>query len=320
MTIHETSGLSDADIEDAVPAQAGQRQIRLGVFILSGVIATIVLLFQLTDPSTFRNRYKINTVVDNVMGLRKGDPVQMRGVTIGRVDGFDLDGQGDNVVVVLEVKGQWSIPEGSTTRIVTPALMAPKTVEVLAGPGPGTLGDGDTMPGVAVKGLLDDTETLGEKGQIALDRIAELLSPQNLDAIGDGAGSLSKLAGELLDIVESESENVKGLIQALNRAADGLAEVTADAPELRENLTNTMASADSLMTRLNTTSESIEGTLATLRTILTRIERGEGTLGRLWASDSLYTNLVATSESARLLLDDIRENPERYMPGLSIFD
>jgi len=318
LTINETTGFSDADIENAIPEQAGQRQIRLGAFILAGLIATIVILFQLTDPADFRGRYKINTVVDNVMGLRKGDPVQMRGVTIGRVGAFGLDGQSDSVVVVLEVEGQWIIPEGSMTQLVTPGLMAPKTVEILPGRGPGTLGSGDTMPGIAVKGLLDDTETLGEKGQIALDRITELLSLETLDAIGSGTSDLSKLAAELSDLVESESESIRELIESFRQAADGLAEVTADAPELRENLTNSMASADSLMTRLNATSESIEGTLATLQTILTRIEDGEGTLGRLWASDSLYTNLTTTTESARLLLDDIRENPGRYI-SVSVF-
>ena len=321
MAINETTGLSDADIEDAVPSQAGKRQVRIGMFVIAGLIATIYLLYLLTDPGTFRNRYVVTTTVDDALGLRTGDPVQMRGVNIGRVQRFEFGSDGEeSVVVFLEIVGQWIIPGGSTTQIVTPTLMAPKTVEVLQGPGPGTIGDGDNMPGIAVKGLLDDTETLGEKGQIALDRIAELLSPKNLEAFGGSAEGLNTLVGEVSDILESEGENIGELIESLKQAADGLAEMTADGPELREDLTSTIASADSLMTRLNTTAENIDGTFETLRTILARIEDGEGTLGRLWASDSLYTNLTATAESARLLMDDIRENPERYMPGLSIFD
>ena len=176
MTANEISGASAAQAEEAVPEQVGKRQVRIGLFVLGGLIATTVLLFLLTDPAMFRGRYRITTTVDNVMGLRTGDPVQMRGVTIGRVNDFELGGQGEGVVVVLEVDGQWEIPEGSSTRIVSPGLMDPKTVEVVPGPGPGTIGRGDNMPGIAVKGLLDDTETLGEKGQIALDAIADLLS------------------------------------------------------------------------------------------------------------------------------------------------
>jgi len=288
------------------------------MFVLSGLIATIFLLFLLTDPATFRGRYQITTTVDNAMGLRTGDPVQMRGVTIGQVHGFEMAREGGSVVITLEVEGEWLIPEGSSTQLVSPGLMAPKTVEVLPGPGPGTIDRGDLLPGITVKGLLDDTESLGEKGQLALDRITELLSPENLDAIGNSAGGLSTLVGDLSDIVASESNNLKALIESLSRAADGLAEATAGGPELREDLTSTMAAADSLMARLNATSESIEGVVASLETILTRMENGEGTLGKLSVDDSLFNSLSAAVESARLLMDDVRENPGRYI-NVSIF-
>jgi phospholipid/cholesterol/gamma-HCH transport system substrate-binding protein len=316
LTANEISGASAAQAEQAVPEQAGKRQVRIGLFVLAGLIATVILLFRLTDPSMFRGRYRITTTVDNVMGLRTGDPVQMRGVTIGSVNDFELGGQGDNVVIVLEVDGQWLIPEGSTTQLVQPGLMAPRTVEVLPGPGPGTMGSGDNMPGIAVKGLLDDTETLGEKGQIALDAIADLLSEKNLDAFSGSAQGLDNLVGELSDLVESERESLREVIESFRLAADGLTEATG--PELREDLASLMARGDSAMGRINTTSESIEGVAASLETILARIQNGEGTLGKLWASDSLFTDLTAAVESARTLMDDIRENPGRYL-SVSIF-
>ena len=316
MTVNEIPGSADAQVEEAVPEQAGKRQVRIGMFVLAGLMATTWLLFLLTDPATFRGRYQVTTTVDNVMGLRKGDPVQMRGVTIGQVHDFELGGQGEDVVIILEVEGEWLIPEGSTTRLVTPGLMAPRTVEIVPGPGPGTIGRGDTMPGIAVRGLLDDTETLGEKGQIALDRIAELLSRENLDAFGGSAEGLKTLMSELSDLVESEKENVKELIQSLNSAADGLAGVTG--PEFREDLTSLVAEADFLMGRLNGTSESIEGAVASFEAILARLEKGEGTLGQLLVNDTLFTNLAAAVESARLLMDDLRENPGRYI-NFSIF-
>jgi phospholipid/cholesterol/gamma-HCH transport system substrate-binding protein len=240
----------------------------------------------------------------------------MRGVTIGQVHDFELGGQGEDVVIVLEVEGEWLIPEGSSTQVIQPGLMAPRTVEILPGPGPGTIDRDGTLPGVAVRGLLDDTETLGEKGQIALDRITELLSPKNLEAFGGSAEGLNTLLSELSDLVESERENLKELIQSLNSAADGLTEVTG--PEFREDLTSLVAGADSLMGRLNGTSESIEGAVASFEAILARMENGEGTLGQLLVNDTLFTNLAAAAESARLLMDDLRENPGRYI-NVSIF-
>lgn len=316
MTVNEIPGPSDAQVEALVPPQAGRQQVRIGMFVLGGMIASLVLLFLLTDPATFRGRYKITTTVENVMGLRKGDPVQMRGVTIGKVHDFEMATDDQSVVITLEVEGQWLIPEGSRTQLVSPGLMAPRTVEVLPGPGPGTIGRGGSLPGTVVKGLLDDTESLGEKAQNALDRFAELLSPENLDAFGGSAESFHTVLGDLSDILKSESDNVKELIQSLNNAADGLEEATG--PEFREELASTMANADTLMGRLNATSEGIDGVVASFETILARLENGEGTLGKLLVDDSLFTNLVATVESARLLIDDIRDNPGRYI-NVSIF-
>ncbi len=174
------------------------------------------------------------------------------------------------------------------------------------------------MPGVAVRGLLDDTETLGEKGQIALDRIAELLSPENLDAFGGSAEGLNTVLDDFSDILKAESANVAELIESLNRAADGLVDMTGGGAELGEDLASAVAAADSLMGRLNATSESIGRAAASLETILARIEKGEGTLGQLSVNDTLFTNLAAAAESARLLMDDIRENPNRYI-NVSIF-
>ena len=48
------------------------------------------------------------------------------------------------------------------------------------------------------------------------------------------------------------------------------------------------------------------------------MERGEGTLGQLSVNDSLYVSLNAAAASMRLLVDDLRANPGRYI-NLSIF-
>ena len=309
-------GPTDKEIELAIPAQAGRRDVRLGLFVLVGLAATIYLLFLLTDPATFRGRYKITTTVENVMGLRKGDPVQMRGVNIGRVHDFGLEVESEDVVIILEVEGQWRIPVGSVTRLVSPGLMSPRTVMVVPGDGPGYVPPGATLPGTAVKGLLDDTDALGAKGEQFLDQITALLSDSTIAAVGGGAQDLQVLLGELSDIIGSQSEELEDLIGSLNRAADGLADVTG--PELREDISSTVSRADSLMGSLRSTSVRFDRAAEALETVLGRMERGEGTLGQLSVNDSLYVSLNAAATSARLLIDDLRDNPGRYI-NLSIF-
>ncbi|MEE2668993.1 MAG: MlaD family protein [Gemmatimonadota bacterium] len=318
MATDDNQGLTDEQIFNAVPKQAGARNMRIGVFVLIGLVASVYLLYLLTDPATFRGRYKVTTSVENVMGLRKGDPVQMRGVNVGRVHDFDLDRDSENVVIVLEVEGEWRIPAGSTTQLVTPGIMAPRTVEILPGPGPGEIPAGGSLPGSVVKGLLDDTESLGAKGQQALDRITALLSDSTVGALETSALELRALLTELADLMGSESADLENLIESLNEAAVGIADVAGSGPALTEDITRTVSRADSLMRRLNTTTDRFDRAATSLGTILDRIERGEGTLGQLSANDTLFVSLTAAIASARLLMDDFMENPGRYI-NVSIF-
>ena len=316
METQNHQGPTDQELEQAIPRQAGRRDVRIGLFVLVGFAATVYLLFLLTDPATFRGRYKVTTTVENVMGLRKGDPVQMRGVNIGRVHDFNLARDAQGVVVVLEVEGQWSIPVGSVTELVSPGLMSPKTVMVIPGPGPGAIAAGASLPGTAMKGLLDDTESLGSKGELFLDQVTALLSDSTIAAVGGSAQDLRIILNELADVVGSQSDELENLITSLNRAADGLADATG--PELRDDIASTVSRADSLMGSLNATSARFDRAAASLETVLGRMERGEGTLGQLSVNDSLYVSLNAAAASMRLLVDDLRANPGRYI-NLSIF-
>ncbi len=117
-------------------------------------------------------------------------------------------------------------------------------------------------------------------------------------------------------VITSLSEELEDLIASLNRAADGLADVTG--PEIRDDISSAVSQADSLMGRLSATSVRFDRAAASLETILGRMERGEGTLGQLSVNDSLYVSLNAAVASVRLLADDMRANPGRYI-NLSIF-
>jgi phospholipid/cholesterol/gamma-HCH transport system substrate-binding protein len=58
--------------------------------------------------------------------------------------------------------------------------------------------------------------------------------------------------------------------------------------------------------------------MVSLSGILERIDRGEGTLGMLVTNDELFFTLREAVESARILMDDLKENPSRYI-NISIF-
>lgn len=303
----ETTGPSDEELRNAVPKNQTRAELRVGIFVLLGLISVLLALFLLTDPSTFRGRYRIFTTVEDAGGIRRGDPVQMRGVNIGRVMGFSLTPEG--VRITLEIGGEWKIPEDSHTRLVSSGLLGGRTVEVMEGTSSTMLRGGDEIPGQDVGGLLDLPPDLGSDAQAVLKRIEDLLAEPTVDAVQNSAQELQALLGQLSDLTARQGTEISRLIASLNRSAQGLEEAAGSGPDVAR----AVARADSALATVNQTSDVLLRVSGSLETILGRMEAGEGTLGRLSTDPALYETLTQTIESIRLLATDLREHPERYV-------
>ena len=69
---------------------------------------------------------------------------------------------------------------------------------------------------------------------------------------------------------------------------------------------------------LGQTVRNLEKTLANVDKIMTDIEQGKGTMGKLMKDDAMYNNFTNTSKELELLLQDVRLNPTRYV-NVSVF-
>lgn len=318
MTDMPSSGqrrLSDEELLEAVPSGTGGKEAKVGFFVLLGLVSFVVVLFWMTDPATLRGRYIITTTVDDAGGVRAGDPVQMQGVNIGRVHGFEMVGAG-RVHIDLEIEGEWSIPEGSRTVMGESGLFGGRTLVIERGPSPEMIEAGDTIPGegAAGGGLLGSVDELSVQAGEVLTAIDSLLNPATVGNVQGSARELEQLLTELSAMVREQRATIADLTQSLSVAAEGFESAAAAGPDVA----SAAARADSAMAVLTATTENLDAATTSLRTVLGRMEQGEGTLGRLSADESLYVNLNQAAESLNQLLADVRENPNRYI-NVSIF-
>jgi phospholipid/cholesterol/gamma-HCH transport system substrate-binding protein len=298
---------SEEELRAAIPRNKRRLELRVGIFVLIGIASALVALFLLTDPSTFRGRYRITTVVEDAGGIRRGDPVQMRGVNIGRVMSFSMAQEG--VRITLEIEGAWRIPDDSRGRLVSGGILGGRTVEIVEGLSSERIRGGAELPGENVQGIMDMPAELGQDAQAVLLQIQDLLAEPTLDAIQGSARELQGLLGRLSRIAEEQGRELSQLTASLNRSASGLEEAAGSG----EDVAAVVARADSALSMVNRTSEVVLSASEALNTILGRIEEGEGTLGQLSSNPALYETLVATLESVKALTDDLKENPGRYV-------
>ena len=307
--------LSDAELETALPQSRGGNEVKVGIFVVAGLIALVVVLFLMTDPATMRGRYVVVTTVDDAGGVRRGDPIQMRGVIIGRIDDFEML-QNGRVAISMELEGEWQLPEGSSTKLGASGLFGGRTMEVTPGPGPGYVAEGDTIPGSDGGGasLLGSADELTQQAGNVLENLETLLDPTTIRSVQTTAADLEVVIGQLSGTIQEQRSSLRTLTASLSRSAAGLEEASAAGPDAAR----AVARADSAMARLAVTSQTLDEAAIALREVMDRMNEGQGTLGMLSRDESLYTNMNQAAERLAALMADIQANPGRYI-SISIF-
>jgi phospholipid/cholesterol/gamma-HCH transport system substrate-binding protein len=307
--VQSSSGPSDDELRGTLPKDTGSRQLRIGLFVILGVVSFFTVLFLLTDPGTFRGRYDVFTRLSDAGGVRRGDPIQMRGVIIGRVSGFEM-AQDGLVNIRLELEGEWEIPQGSTVELAEAGIFGGRTVEVVPGTGPGIMMPGDTIPGADEGGgLMAMAGDLAAEAEVLMGRLTELLDTTTVQSMQGVTQEALGLTRDIRDVLAEQRSEIGRLTASLNRTAEGLEAAGAAGADVA----SAAARADTLLAQLNNSTARLDGVLASLDTVIGRMARGEGTLGRLSTDESLYANLDSAALSLNALLVDLKENPKRYL-------
>jgi phospholipid/cholesterol/gamma-HCH transport system substrate-binding protein len=172
---------------------------------------------------------------------------------------------------------------------------------------------------------------------VILDGVRSGALLDQLGPLADRAGTVMTGAEDLMSA--RTADEVRATLAATRRAMDALSALGTgptmrQATETLEALARTAARIDStlgspglarsmermdeLTENLNTMLVSLGQATLAMREVMLKINRDEGTIGRMVNDTTLYNELVRLSASMRLLLDDVRERPGRYF-HISVF-
>jgi phospholipid/cholesterol/gamma-HCH transport system substrate-binding protein len=309
------SRVTEDDLLTALPPRSANREVRVGLFVLLGLVAFFGAVFTFTDVGTFRGRYYHSTMIENAGGMRRGDPVQMRGVNIGRVVEFGMEPGQDGVRVRMELEDEYRVPEGSRAEIQSSGLLGGMVVNIIPSDNTETLDDGDMLPGSTQRGLMDEAASLGTRADTLLMRANALLDPQTSAAVGQSAVELQRLLARMNELAAEQQTQLAALSASLRRSAAGIEAITTG-PELQQSVRN----FNQVTARLDSTTQTLGQASTALNTVMTRVASGQGTLGKLSQDEALYTNLNATVlnmntavDSLNALITDIKANPRKYI-------
>ncbi len=303
----------------APPARGKNQELWVGLFVILGGLVTLYLLLTLTDAALFRGRYIVSSLVKDATGVRKGDPVLLRGVNIGRVQKFVMRGQ--QVELYLEIEGEYStIPTDSRVELASAGMLGGMVARVIPGNGTALAVNGSVLTGAVPETLQDQFEGIATEGKKTMTRVQDLLSESMVADTHSSIKELDGLLKRLTTIATEQQKELKALTTSMRAASENVEKATS-----REEIDKAMKRLDSLTASAERTSKTVENSTKALDAVLGRIQRGEGTLGKLSTDEALYTNLNktlasvdATSVEMKNLLADLKANPKKYLK-VSVF-
>ena len=125
-----------------------------------------------------------------------------------------------------------------------------------------------------------------------------------------------------IESVVSRIDSGQGPLGALSRDEDMVREMKAITANLNQ-VSARVARGEGSLGRMTTDDklyESLSGVSTRLDALLVKIEKGDGSMGRLINDPEFYNNMNGAAKDLRLLIADVRRDPEKYLRvKLSLF-
>ena len=118
----------------------------VGIFVVIGLLGITYMAVNLGNVGFIgENAYSLYGKFNTVTGLRVGNPVNMLGLEIGRVQKFTMDQENQQVVVEFKLNEGIEVFDDAIASIKTEGLIGDKFVAIDPGGGGDLLEDGDTI-------------------------------------------------------------------------------------------------------------------------------------------------------------------------------
>lgn len=316
-------------------------QVRVGVLLLVALVLLSVGVFLIGDTGhVFGERYRLVTLTRSAAGLVPGAAVQLAGQSVGQVDQIQLIEPEDRpetgeavaiwMAVNTEVRSQ--IRADSRAQVRTQGLLGDRVIDIRPGTAAArVLEPGDTVPAASA---LDYDALLAEGAEAVSDLV---VVTRNLADLTRGLLAGEGTFGQLV-VDETLYERLVALAEGLDAVLDKALDPTSSFMRvlsddtLYASLRSAVASFDTLATgvvrgegtlgqlvRSDSLYVQLRGTVSRSDSLLSVLQAGQGSAGRLLTDEALYEELLRTVVELNAILAEVRADPQRYVPPVSVF-
>ncbi|OQA69635.1 MAG: hypothetical protein B6D44_02625 [Ignavibacteriales bacterium UTCHB2] len=310
--------------------------LKVGFTVFVGIV--ILLIFTVligTNDFVFSKTYNLYIKLDNTAGLVNGAPVTLGGFKIGEIEAIEFVTVNSKaeIRIKLKVKSEYKdqIRMDSKARITSIGILGDKFVDI-------KIGSPDEK-------VIPDNSFIEEEQVLSIDNISKNIEPgienfnkalENIkditETIAKGEGTVGKLINNSntidrlnlilnkIDVTLTSLQNENGSLNKLLTDDELYNNLTASINELKlfgKNLNDGKGSLGKLLTD-DSLYNNINSSADHLNMILQSARQDSTIINGLLNDKSLYMNLSELIIDMNKLINDIKENPDRYI-NVSVF-
>jgi len=286
-----------------------KQEVRVGLLVVVGFVVFTGFMFWLTGRSLVSKSVPVSVVFKNVSGLKEGDPVRVSGVKKGRVGPVRLQRVG-HVTVTLQLDPEVRPHKDARATVASADFLGAKYVDYDPGLSDTLLARGEPIQGLTEEQFADVAQGAAKSAQELIANVNKGLNP-------------GQLASDIHATLIATQRGMNALTQATNGPAVQQTQATLHSLERVMSHLDTLLGAanpaqtgkrlDTLSTNLTQLTSRLADATGSLKGLLDKMDKGEGTLGKMATDTLLYKNLNATLKSLSELLTDLKERPGRYL-------
>jgi len=333
-----------------------RKELLVGSVVLLGIAVAIYGTFWLQGRRFGSIETEIHVLMRDAGQLSNGNAVTFRGVNIGRVGDITVEDSGAAVRIQLLLDGDWILDDDAVVVLAPASMFGDWQAEIVTRSRfpqydyPEVSSDAQVAEGVRVLGgyVLPDLSRLTAVADEVAQNVASLtdrfdraFGQETADQITQAIDNMEEFTATLRRLADEQSDQFLRIADDVQNATSEIASVLETARGSLERIDALLASGDLDSILVNTkvitaelsgvsgdisaASQSLSGTLTladstflALNLITTRLETGDGSLGRLISDTLLASRTERLIEELNLLMEDLRANPRKYV-RLSIF-
>lgn len=270
-----------------------RKKIITGVFIIAGLALFLVATFIIgSKTNMFKSTFELNTIFENVGGIKVGNVVTFAGINVGTVDMVSIETPTKVVVsMTIESKMKEFIRKDSKVAITSEGLVGNKVVSISAG--------ADNAPKVENGDFLPSVKPVGVEDII-----------KDLKSTTENVNGLTKSLSNIVDSVSNGKGTIGQLInnESLFRSVDSTFRTFASSTEKVDAILNKVSVAvDKLSGNFDQLTQTVSVITANVADVTAKINSSQSLVGTLLTDTTFANNLkmiVKNSNDATAKLED----------------